>query len=69
MSSHDPAPARPRTGTVVGALVLILLGAGVTAVGVGAQVDLQAALIVVLLVGGAGVLLGAFLNARRDREG
>lgn len=57
----------PRTGTVVGALVLVLLGLGVAAVGLGARLDLQAALIVLLLVTGSAVLVGAVLSARRRR--
>lgn len=57
----------PRTGTLVGALVLILLGAGVVAVGVGARLDLQAALIALLVIAGLGLLVGALLNASRSR--
>lgn len=76
-SWHDPdttpapaaAPARgPRSATIVGALVLILLGAGVAAVGVGARLDLQVALIVLLVVSGTALLVGAMMSSRRDRQ-
>lgn len=58
-------PGRPRTGTMVWGLVLLLIGAAVTAVGVGATLDLQAVLIGLLLVAGAALLVGAILSARR----
>lgn len=67
------APAAPaahglRVGTVVWGLVLALLGIGVTAVGAGAALDLQAALIVLLVVAGTALLIGAFVTARRSRR-
>lgn len=58
-------PARIRVGTVVWGLVLALIGLGVAAVGVGAVLDIQAALIVLLIVAGTALLLGAVLAARR----
>ncbi len=57
----------PRTSTLVGALVLILLGAGVAAVGLGGRLDLQAALIALLVIAGSALLVGALLSARRSR--
>ena len=68
MSTNETAPAAARTGTVVSGLILILLGAGIAAIGLGLRLDLQVALIVLLLVGGAGVLLGAFLGYRRSEQ-
>ncbi len=68
MNTNETAPATPRTGTVVSGLILILLGAGIAAIGLGFRLDLQVALIVLLLVGGVGVLLGAFLGARRSER-
>lgn len=58
----------PRTGTVVGGLILVLLGLGVAAVGAGATLDLQAALIVLLIVAGAALLVGAALGSRRGKD-
>ena len=58
----------PRTGTVVGGLILVLLGLGVAAVGAGATLDLQAALIVLLIVAGAALLVGAALASRRGKD-
>jgi len=67
-----PAPATTtaahlRVGTVVWGLVLALLGVGVTAVGAGAALDLQAALIVLLVAAGTALLVGAFVTAKRAR--
>jgi hypothetical protein len=64
----QPETTGPRTGTVVGGLVLVLLGLGVAAVGAGATLDLQAALIVLLFVAGAALLVGAALGSRRGRR-
>lgn len=61
------APAHLRVGTVVWGLVLALLGVGVTAVGAGAALDLQAALIVLLVAAGTALLVGAFVTAKRAR--
>lgn len=70
-STGTPAGTTPeprlRVGTVVWGLVLALLGVGVTAVGAGAALDLQAALIVLLVVAGTALLVGAFVTARRAR--
>lgn len=69
-ASDEAVPAEdrgPRTGTLVGALVLILLGVGVVAVGLGVRLDLQAALIALLVIAGAALLVGALLSARRRR--
>ncbi len=67
----SPATTTPsthlRVGTVVWGLVLALLGVGVTAVGAGAALDLQAALIVLLVAAGTALLVGAFVTARRAR--
>lgn len=57
----------PRTGTIVGGLVLLLLGIGVLAIAAGATLDLQIALIVLLLITGSALLVGAALGARRRR--
>ena len=59
--------AHLRVGTVVWGLVLALLGVGVTAVGAGAALDLQAALIVLLVAAGTALLVGAFVTAKRAR--
>ncbi len=59
------AASHLRVGTVVWGLVLALLGVGVAAVGAGAALDLQAALIVLLVIAGTALLVGAFVTARR----
>ncbi len=66
-AARPEQPSGPRTGTIVAGLVLVLLGLGVVAVGAGATLDLQAALIVLLVVAGAALLVGAVLGARRSR--
>ncbi len=72
-----PSGARPgdrsrapqvRSGTVVWGLVLVLLGAAVTAIGLGVTLDLQATLIGLLVLAGTALLVGAFLSARRTRS-
>jgi hypothetical protein len=67
-SAPEPAPARHgglRVGTVVWGLVLALVGIGVTAIGAGASLDVQAAIIVLLVVAGTALLAGAVVTARR----
>jgi hypothetical protein len=59
------APSGPRVGTVVWGLVLALVGIGVTAIGAGAALDVQAALIALLVVAGTALLVGAVVTARR----
>lgn len=61
------APARLRVGTVVWGLILAIVGIGVTAIGAGAAVDLQAGIIVLLVVAGVALLGGALVAARRSR--
>ncbi len=61
-------PTRLRVGTVVWGLVLALVGIGVAAIGAGAALDLQAALIGLLVVAGSALLVGAVVTARRSRR-
>ncbi len=67
---HGPEPAvakSPRLGTVVWGLVILAIGLGIGAVGLGASVDYQVAMI--LLLGGAGLvlILGSVVAAVRRR--
>lgn len=57
----------PRNGTVVGGLVLVAVGLVILAVGAGAVIDLQAALILLLAISGVALLAGAVATARRNR--
>jgi hypothetical protein len=59
-------PARLRVGTVVWGLVLALIGIGVAAIGAGAALDVQAALIALLVVAGTALLVGAIVTTRRS---
>lgn len=60
-----PAARRPRIGTIVWGLVIALVGVGVTALGAGASLDLQAALIGLLVIAGTALLVGALVTAHR----
>lgn len=61
-------PARLRVGTVVWGLILAMVGIGVAAIGAGAAVDLQAGIIVLLVVAGTALLGGALVAAHRSRR-
>ena len=68
-----PAPvARERSalrvGTVVWGLVLAVIGAGVIAVAAGAYLDLELALIGLLVLAGAGLLVGSVVTSVRRRN-
>jgi cytochrome c oxidase subunit IV len=65
MSNEHQHPSTARGGTVVWGVILVLTGLAVVAVGTGVEVDLQAALIVVLAVAGVGLLVKALLPGRR----
>ncbi|MCC2335866.1 hypothetical protein [Cellulomonas wangsupingiae] len=80
--AHDDAPSaapdaprtqhRPgvRVGTVVGGLIVVLLGAGVLLVAAGYTVDVQLAAIVLLIAAGVGLILGPLVQGlRRGRTG
>ncbi len=65
MSDHQhPAPRStgPRVGTIVWGIILVLLGLGVVGVGLGMTIDLQAALIALLVLAGAGLLVKALVG-------
>ncbi|MBK5250010.1 MAG: hypothetical protein JJE50_11395 [Actinomycetales bacterium] len=61
-------PTGPRVGTIVWGLILALIGVGAVAVGAGVQLDLQAALIALLVVAGISLLVGAIATSARQRE-
>ncbi|HLV04600.1 hypothetical protein [uncultured Georgenia sp.] len=66
MSDHQPTitPQRtgPRVGTIVWGIILVLLGLGVVGVGLGLTIDLQAALIALLVLAGVGLLVKALVG-------
>ena len=72
-----PAPDAPRTqhrpgarvGTVVGGLIVVLLGAGVLLVAAGYTVDVQLAAIVLLIAAGVGLILGPLVQGLRRGRG
>lgn len=55
-------PRPPRVGTIVWGIILVLLGLGVTGVGLGLTIDLQAALIALLALAGIGLLVKALVG-------
>ncbi|UFU05663.1 hypothetical protein [Ruania halotolerans] len=57
----------PRMRSVVWGLVLILLGAVVIAVGLGARLDPTAVTIGILAIAGATLLVGALISAAKGR--
>jgi len=57
-----------RVGTVVWGLIVALVGLGVVLVAAGYTIDVQLAAIVLLIAGGAGLILGPLLQGvRRSR--
>ncbi len=66
-ATPEPAREGTRLRTVVWGLVLILLGAVVIAIGLGARLDPATVFIGILAIAGATLLVGALVSAARGR--